>query len=840
MIRKSKRFLFFCCLLAIGLLFAGTVFADNLLPNPDFEEGTGNTVKDWEFTVPWGRKGFTGVWDDTNSYSGNRSLKIIVAADADSTTVDWRGIDPWIEVKDDQWYDFSCYINADNVSGGSHKAEVQWFGGSSYLGSTIVTAQKAGQWERVGIGEILPPAGADGAIVLLRAMKPGTYNYDLVMFREVEISNIISNHSGEYLSGNKPKSWSQYTSFGSPDFAPDRSVAHTGGNSLRISCASGNDRGSWFTPNLPVKPGVGLSGGFYYKVDPNTPNARPLLGITARDAGGVGTEFYTIPLDYVTEWTFVPLENLQLPAGSVSIYLTAELQGPGTVWYDTFWLLQSEDLIPPYPPTNAEGKRNQQGAVELSWLAPEPARDGDFAANYRIYRSNRPDVQLIPGNLQATVGGDKRSWVDKNAPLTEDLYYRITALDKVGNESEPTSEITLQRMSILSGKVIGKDKDDNVVPFDEIEAVLLGAQGERITLAIDAVGEFSIPLLAGIYSLKIKAPLFRTYSQKNITVVEGEDKELGQVIILLDQTRPNAPRELKVDSSYPGVLVLTWREPEEAEDGEIASSYNIYRGEKESFQRTKENLLHAEFTATELDDKFLVVDFGKTFYYQIEAVDAAGNISLAATEIVGGTVAIPSVPQLLAPKGRELILDEELIFEWEAVPAAVGYELELSYLNPDFVPGKTVSKKVDQGNEYQWAEALKQGRWFWRVRAVFEKEIVSAWSEPYEFVASSLVDNQDLVPYFTLTPNIVLDQGMQISFLLTKPATVSLKVYNLGGECVTSFEDGYMESVTYQRLWDGKDTSGRYLPNGLYFMQLVVRAEGKAKTQVTQKFVLNR
>ncbi len=66
----------------------------------------------------------------------------------------------------------------------------------------------------------------------------------------------------------------------------------------------------------------------------------------------------------------------------------------------------------------------------------------------------------------------------------------------------------------------------------------------------------------------------------------------------------------------------------------------------------------------------------------------------------------------------------------------------------------------------------------------------------------------------------------KIGFQLPKSSLVQLKVYNLVGQEVITLVEEMREAGAHSLYWDGRDSSGRELPNGVYFCRLRARATG--------------
>jgi hypothetical protein len=90
------------------------------------------------------------------------------------------------------------------------------------------------------------------------------------------------------------------------------------------------------------------------------------------------------------------------------------------------------DKFPPTPPTNVRAVA-VPGAAEIVWTANTEAD----LAGYNVYRVETPPVKLNPEVLQIPIFRDGRT--TPGARYT----YRVTAVDKNGNESEPSEQVTV-------------------------------------------------------------------------------------------------------------------------------------------------------------------------------------------------------------------------------------------------------------------------------------------------------------------------------------------------------------------------------------------------------------
>jgi hypothetical protein len=115
-----------------------------------------------------------------------------------------------------------------------------------------------------------------------------------------------------------------------------------------------------------------------------------------------------------------------------SFCVTAHTADPSIWWVSAPDSGYSVDNIAPSVPSNFAIAYNTGNGNTLSWdAAPEP--DLQY---YRVYRSNDPNFIPDSGNLvQATIS---TSWVDPDYDGGS-VYYKVSATDVAGNESDPAS-----------------------------------------------------------------------------------------------------------------------------------------------------------------------------------------------------------------------------------------------------------------------------------------------------------------------------------------------------------------------------------------------------------------
>lgn len=71
----------------------------------------------------------------------------------------------------------------------------------------------------------------------------------------------------------------------------------------------------------------------------------------------------------------------------------------------------------------------------------------------------------------------------------------------------------------------------------------------------------------------------------------------------------------------------------------------------------------------------------------------------------------------------------------------------------------------------------------------------------------------------SIYPNPIMPSTV-ISYNITKAVDVRFKVYNSRGQLINSFDEGFKDVGSFRLGWDGRDSSGRQSPNGIYFVKM--------------------
>jgi len=512
-----------------------------------------------------------------------------------------------------------------------------------------------------------------------------------------------------------------------------------------------------------------------------------------------------------------------------------------SVYIDNIRLL---DDIPPNSPSNLSASRiNGTAKVEVSWTAPEAAADEDLAIRYKVYRGTSSGFELTVPLVE--IDAINTFWIDENAPTDTQCYYVLTAVDKLGNESiEDLPETVVEAMGEISGCVLknGDPLTGATVFIEELDR----------TYETNSSGNFTVDcLMEGSYTVIIRYPGYSSIIE-TIQLLHGQLLDIGNVNLFADNIPPNSPKNLTAESSlHYGMIVLNWDEPDiaEGENEEDTEFYKIYMSASADVKRNSQNLVGTSYS-TSWSDVFDAKNFGRTFFYVVEAIDRAGNPSIAASNVASAKVIPPPVPEIISPKNRDLVRDTAPALRWDGSALYnsndfIGYTIEISS-DSNFSGNKTSSQDIEPNQEEHTLEnQLAQGTWYWRVCARFNTGVKSGWSSVGEFVSTTLFDTTHLVPYINVGPNVMQDEFVTIRYLLTSNARVTLRIFDLDGALVANILANEVQIPgEYSYQWNGIGKDGRELFNGLYFVQLIAEPlltqNNPSKVTKQRKLVINR
>ncbi|MDI6903321.1 MAG: DNRLRE domain-containing protein [Methanocellales archaeon] len=205
----------------------------------------------------------------------------------------------------------------------------------------------------------------------------------------------------------------------------------------------------------------------------------------------------------------------------------------------------------------------------------------------------------------------------------------VTVTDAAGNSiTGATLSITIDNTAPSIASVT-HDATTTLVAGDTVIVTLAGDPGEIATCDIGAI------ITGAAMTESEVMPGSYTYAYTILAGDDGTHTVTGRLTdaagniasskaasgVTVDTIAPNAPTSLTATALITGDIDLSWTAPTAASDGDIASSYNVYR-DTISNPATRA-LLQSGVTTTTWTDTTVVE--GTTYYYVVTAVDDAGN-----------------------------------------------------------------------------------------------------------------------------------------------------------------------------------------------------------------------
>jgi hypothetical protein len=186
----------------------------------------------------------------------------------------------------------------------------------------------------------------------------------------------------------------------------------------------------------------------------------------------------------------------------------------------------------------------------------------------------------------------------------------------------------------------------------------------------------------------------------------------------------------------------------------------------------------------------------------------------------------PPAPQLIYPAAAESLSIRFFTYEWSDVTLATKYLLEVA--TDSLFINKIVLDSNLAVSSYEVDSAMSNGHYFWRVKG----GNANGWG-PYtgkfDFFVEAIVgidEDVNMPVRFKLNQNIPnpFNANTRISFDISKPSTVKLRIYDIGGALVAQPMDCLMDAGHHSLIWNGKADNGKTLASGVYFYS--IQADG--------------
>ncbi len=192
-------------------------------------------------------------------------------------------------------------------------------------------------------------------------------------------------------------------------------------------------------------------------------------------------------------------------------------------------------------------------------------------------------------------------------------------------------------------------------------------------------------------------------------------------------------------------------------------------------------------------------------------------------------------PSLLSPLMNDSVGNSSVTFSWTSAADKAEdphwYELHIEGSNVN-----KVIKSVDTAISVSDFSGLVHGQTYtWYVNVVDEfTEVLSTDSSKfiYNGVSTNVIESLIVPEVVSLSQNYPnpFNPSTKFEFSLPKEEFVSLKIYNLAGEELTSLIDGIQPRGKYEMAWDASN-----YPSGIYLYRLTVGTTTETKKMILTK-----
>ncbi|MFD1715376.1 pectinesterase family protein [Amnibacterium flavum] len=177
-----------------------------------------------------------------------------------------------------------------------------------------------------------------------------------------------------------------------------------------------------------------------------------------------------LPTAGAATFTATTFTDLGVTEGKVAYYRIRAIDRAGNISKNYVALTANNPNVAPAAPTGFTVKQNATAGLDLAWSTP---KDTDVEG-YTISRSTASSgtyVQLT--SITATAAGTPPHFTDTSAPKGVTVYYRVTAVDLVGNVSKTSS--TVSGTSLTTPVPIAVDETVITVGADKQFATITAA-----------------------------------------------------------------------------------------------------------------------------------------------------------------------------------------------------------------------------------------------------------------------------------------------------------------------------------------------------------------------------
>ena len=413
---------------------------------------------------------------------------------------------------------------------------------------------------------------------------------------------------------------------------------------------------------------------------------------------------------------------------------------------------ETDDVAPESPSDLVAIAVDAQG-ITLRWTGSKSDQGGGRLTGldgYVVFRGKGSASALVAID---TVSGGTTSLADEGLDAATTYFYTVSAIDGAANVSPRAVAVSATTPGIAAPSSVtalgdirritvswSASGDDDLLGYnvyrssrsDEGYTRLAGSEGAPFTTGRTSYIDSN---LSGGQTVFYRVAVVTAAGESNRSAFDG-------ATALVDSRAPEAPSTLSGKSVIddPERLKLTWRAPNSDENGSTltgVSGYTIYRA------TTADGDFDEVGTATTASFEDTGLEQRTTYYYQVEAVDADGNISRKSSTVSVTTSGVvqPTKVRLVSTTPSDVADPAVVTISWTGSAGAIlRYEVQRT----------TVANSTDDGDYIEVGdgevgiqktfddETVARGTtYYYRVRAVDVELRESDWTDPLAITVSN-------------------------------------------------------------------------------------------------------